>query len=96
MLTQGPTADPKCKLNISSFFTLPHLSDCLISTRNSMSIVLLLQMVGDWDRWGMVDLEQVIGGGTWGEYYLAVFVLFFLLLMLLSFVLSCPLSLCLK
>ena len=29
MLTQGPAPDPKCKLNISSFLTLPHLSDCL-------------------------------------------------------------------
>ena len=47
MLTQGPTPDPKCKLNISSFLTLPHLSDCLICTRNAMSILLLLQMVGD-------------------------------------------------
>ena len=57
MLTEGRAPDPKCKLNISSFFTLPHLSDCLICTSNSMSIVLLLQMVEGWDRWwGMVDL----------------------------------------
>ena len=55
MLTQWPAPDPKCKLNIS-FLTLPHLPDCVICTRNSMSIVLLLQMVGGWDRWGMVDL----------------------------------------
>ena len=33
--------DPKRKLNISSFLTLQHLLDCLICTRNSMSIVLL-------------------------------------------------------
>ena len=46
MLTQGPTPDPKCKLNISSFLTLPHLLDFLISTRNSISIVLLLKMMG--------------------------------------------------
>ena len=44
MLTQGPAPDPKCKLNISSFLTLPHLLDCLICTRNSVSIVLLLRM----------------------------------------------------
>ena len=25
MLTQGPTPDPKCKLNISSFLTLPFI-----------------------------------------------------------------------
>ena len=42
MLTQGPAPDPKCKLNISSFLTLPYLLDCLICTRNSVSIVLLL------------------------------------------------------
>ena len=46
MLTEVPAPDPKCTLNISSFFTLSHLSDCLICTSNSMSIVFLLQMVG--------------------------------------------------
>ena len=50
MLTQGPVPDPKCKLNISLFLKLPHLSDCLICPRNSISIVLLLQTVGEWDR----------------------------------------------
>ena len=34
MLTQGPVPDPKCKLIISAFVTLPHLLDCLICTRN--------------------------------------------------------------
>ena len=29
MLTQGPAPDPKCKLNISSFLTLPHLLNSL-------------------------------------------------------------------
>ena len=42
MLTQGPASDLKCKLNISSFLTLPNLLDCLICTRNCVSIVLLL------------------------------------------------------
>ena len=45
ILTQGPTPDPKCKLITSSFLTLPRLLDCLICTRNAMSIVLLLQMI---------------------------------------------------
>ena len=40
------STDPKCKLNISSFLTFPHLSDVLICTRNSVSIVFLLEMVG--------------------------------------------------
>ena len=38
MLTQGPPPDPKCKLNISSFLTLPDLSDCLTCTRNSVGM----------------------------------------------------------
>ena len=42
MLSQGPTHGPKFKLIISSFFTLPYLLDCLICTRNSMPIALLL------------------------------------------------------
>ena len=41
---------------ISSFLTLPHLLDCFICARNAMSIVLLLQMMGGWDRWGVVVL----------------------------------------
>ena len=52
MLTQGPAPDPNSKLNISSFFTLPHLLDCLICTRNSVSIVR-------WDRWGWLIFIRV-------------------------------------
>ena len=51
ILTQGPATDPKCKLIISSFLTLPHLLDCLICTRNAMPIVLLLQMMGGGGGW---------------------------------------------
>ena len=53
MLIQGPAQDPKCRFNIPSLLALPHLLDCLISTRNSVSIVMLLAMMGD----GI--------GGTW-------------------------------
>ena len=56
MLTQGPATDSKCKLNISSLLTLPHLSDPLICTMNPMSVVLLLQMMEEWDRWVEVHL----------------------------------------
>ena len=63
MLTQGPAPDPKCKLNISSFLTLPHLSDCLICTRNSVCIVFLLEMVWGWDRWGWLIYNKVWEGG---------------------------------
>ena len=41
--------------------------------------------------WWVVDLYQGVSGGTWGWYYLIVVGLFFLLI--LSFVLSCHLSL---
>ena len=70
MLTQGPTPDSKCKLNISSFFTLTHLLDCLICTRNFMSIVLLLQMEGV-GKVRVVDCRQGQG------YYLVVSCFFF-------------------
>ena len=63
MLTQGPAPDPKCKLIMSSFLTLPHLLDCLICTRNAMPIVLLLQMMGGWDRWGWLIYIRVWVGG---------------------------------
>ena len=65
--------NPKCKLNISSFLTLPHLLDCLICTRNSVSIVLLLWMMGGWDRWRVVDSYQGVSGGAGVGYYLLVF-----------------------
>ena len=57
MLTQGPAPDPKCKLNILLLLILPHLLDCLICTRNSMSIaLLLLQMMVGQDRQRVVYL----------------------------------------
>ena len=51
MPTPGPILHPKCKLNISSYFTLPHLLDWLICTRNAMPIGLVLEMMCGWDRW---------------------------------------------
>ena len=53
--------NPKCKLIISSFLTLPHLLDCLNFTRNAMSIVLSLQILGVWNRWGVLDF--ILGCG---------------------------------
>ena len=44
MLTHGPMPDSKCKLNISSFLTFPHLVHYLIWTKNSVWIVLLAMM----------------------------------------------------
>ena len=63
MLTQGPAPDRKCKLNISSTLTLPPLSDCLICARNSMSILLLLQMLGDGMGGGWLFFIKVWVGG---------------------------------
>ena len=48
MLTQGPAPDHKCKLIISLLLELAHLLDCLICTKNAMSIVAILQMMGEW------------------------------------------------
>ena len=42
-----------------------------------MPIVLLLQMMGGWDRWGVVDLYYGVGGGTGGGYHLIDFIVFF-------------------
>ena len=73
MLTQGSAPDPTCKLIFSSFLTLLHLLDCFICTGNAMSIVLLLQMMRGWDRWGVVDLCCGVGERTGGGYHLIIF-----------------------
>ena len=43
-----------------SWLFITHYTPCLLDhlkcTRNAFSIVLLLQMMGGWDRWGVVDL----------------------------------------
>ena len=44
-------------------------------------------MMGGWDRWGMVDSYQSVGGGTGGGYYPIVF-----LFVLFSFGLSSAVS----
>ena len=88
LLTQGPVPDLNCKLNISSFLTLSHLLDCLICTTNSVSLALLLWMMGDGIGGGGWSISGC-GWDTGGGYYLMVC---FFLFMLLSFVLSCPVS----
>ena len=88
MLTQEPAPYPKCRLIISSFLTRPNLLDCLICPRNAMFIVLLLQMMGEWDRWEVVELYQGVGGGTGGRYNFIVFVFFWCFFILLPHVLS--------
>ena len=57
MPNQEPTPDAKCKLIISSLLTVAHLLDSLICAENAMSIVLLLQIMGEGDRWSVVHLN---------------------------------------
>ena len=59
MLTQRPVPDPKCKLNIPSFLTLPHPLDCLICAKDIMITVLLLQMLRDWKAGGWLIYVRV-------------------------------------
>ena len=70
ILTQGPTPDPKCKLIISPFLSLPHLLDCLICTRNAMSIILLLQLMGDGlgGEW-LIYIRGGVGNRGWVSSY---------------------------
>ena len=53
MLTQGSAPDPKYQI---SFLTLQHLLDCLIYVKDIMVIVLLLQMIEEWEAWGVIHL----------------------------------------
>ena len=89
MLTEGPAPDPKCKLNISSFLIHPHWLDCLICTRNSMFIVFLVWKMGGWDRWEGGWFIPSCGWGDKGWVLSHGFFSFGLL----SFGLSCPVSL---
>ena len=70
ILTQGPTPDLKCKLIISPFLSLPHLLDCLICTRNAMSIILLLQLMGDGlgGNW-LIYIRVWVGNRGWVSSY---------------------------
>ena len=50
MLTQGPAPDPKCKLNFSSFLTLPHSSESPDSVCGIQFFVSCVFFVlGGWD-----------------------------------------------
>lgn len=74
MQTEGSALDPKCKLFILSFFTLPQLLDCFICTKNAISIALLLEMMGRWDRQGcLIYIRRVC---VEHGYHLRVFVFF--------------------
>ena len=89
MLTQGPAPDPKCKLSILSFLTLPHLLDRLICARNVLSIVLLLQIMGD----GIGGDGSFILGFGWGHTQWVSSYSFCFFLVFLCFVFSLSQSL---
>ena len=55
MFIQGMAQNRNCKLNISTFLTLPHLIDCIICVWDMMIIVLLEQTMGD-GKGGVVNL----------------------------------------
>ena len=80
MLTQGPAPDPNCKLNISSFLTLPNTLDCLII------IVLLLQMMRGWEDWGWFIYVRIWVGrqGLGIIFFIFFYSVFVLLLIVLS------------
>ena len=79
-------SDPKCKLSISSFLTLPYLLDCLICATNIMIFVLLLQMMCAWESLWVVHLCYGLGRRT--EVGIMVFLFFVLFFFLLLIVLS--------
>ena len=59
-----------CKLNISSFLTLPHTLDCLICAKDIMIIVLFLQMSGRMGRLRFGSFKLEFG---WGQKEAGVF-----------------------
>ena len=77
MLTQGPTQDLKCTLNILSFLTASYSLDCLACAKDIMMIVLLLQMMWGWEGWGMVHLCKGLGGGDRGWVFFFYFLFCF-------------------
>ena len=72
MLTQGPPPYPKCKCNISSFLTFPHLSDYLIGAMEIMIVVVLLEMMWGWESWqgGSFMLKVCMGEQGLGTVFL--------------------------
>ena len=88
MLTEESAQDPKCELNISSFLTLPCLLDCLICTKNAMSIVITNdEGMGQVRR---IYLYEDVYVGTWREIDVQ-FLVFSYALVFCSFMSSVPL-----
>ena len=91
MLTQGSVQDPKCKLNISSFLTLPYPFEWVTYAKDIMIIVLLLHMMGEWEGWGggegfIYVRVWLRGQGVGGYDRFSNFSVFLLLLIVLAWV----------
>ena len=96
MLIQGPAPDPKCNLNISSFLNtstlirLPHLYQ-----EFCVHFIFIRNGGGDGISGGWLIYNRMWEGGQGVGIILQV-LFFFLSLVLLLFILSCPLSLYFK
>ena len=93
MLMKGPAPNPKCKLNISSFITLPHLWDCFILP----GILYWLYCYYKWWRdaiggWWLINNRVFWGGDRGWELSCNFSFCFFFSLVLLSFVVAAALS----
>ena len=76
MLTQGPTPDPKCELNIASFVTLPHpLHIAPLLPRISWSLYCYFKLWGDGKVGGWFIYVRVWVGGQ----EMVIFFFFFFL-----------------
>ena len=80
MLTHRPPTDPKCKCNISSFFTLPHSSDSFVCAKEIMIIALWPQMMEWWESWSVVHSCD----RAWVPYFYIFCDAFLMLLIILS------------
>ena len=72
---QGPTPDPKCELNVTSFLTLSHQLHWPICAKDIMVAELLLHVMGD-GKDGVGSFMLQFGWGDKG-----VGIVFFLLLL---------------
>ena len=88
--------DPKCKLNISSFLTLPHSSDCLICSKKVMIMCCYCKWWGDGKVGGGSFMLRFGEDRRWVSYFYIFCFVFVLLLIVLSWLVhdSCCVFLC--
>ena len=84
MLTQGLAPDPKCKLNIPSFFTLPHSSYCLVCAK----VIMITVVTANDGRIGRLGDGSFMLGFGWGDrQWVSYFYIFYSVFVLLLIVL---------